>query len=224
MPAQFDHEVIVVGGGAMGAATAWHLARDGRDVLLLEQFEAATATARATARRASSAWPTATPLYTELALAALPWWRTLEDESGAALLDQCGQIDHGDPTALDDVAASLEHHHRPHERLSTAEARSRWPGLRTEHGVVLSPDGGLRPRRPDRRGAPPPGRRARAPRSTPTSGSVRIEGIGTAGDGGVEVVTEHARHSASVVVVAAGAWLAGLIDGSAGSRRWGSLR
>jgi glycine/D-amino acid oxidase-like deaminating enzyme len=34
-----DADVIVVGGGAMGSAAAWHLAERGRDVLLLERFE-----------------------------------------------------------------------------------------------------------------------------------------------------------------------------------------
>ena len=31
-------DVIVVGGGAMGSAAAWELARRGRDVALLERF------------------------------------------------------------------------------------------------------------------------------------------------------------------------------------------
>ena len=34
--ASYDH--IVIGGGAMGAATAWQLAKRGRSVLLMEQF------------------------------------------------------------------------------------------------------------------------------------------------------------------------------------------
>ncbi|TMK83691.1 MAG: FAD-dependent oxidoreductase [Actinobacteria bacterium] len=32
-------DVVVVGAGVMGAAAAWRLARAGRDVMLLEQFE-----------------------------------------------------------------------------------------------------------------------------------------------------------------------------------------
>ena len=32
-------DVVVVGGGAMGSAAAWWLARDGRSVVLLERFE-----------------------------------------------------------------------------------------------------------------------------------------------------------------------------------------
>ena len=32
------YDVIVVGGGVMGCATAYHLAKRGRHVLLLEQF------------------------------------------------------------------------------------------------------------------------------------------------------------------------------------------
>ena len=101
----FDHEVIVVGGGAMGAATAWHLARDGRDVLLLEQFEALHARGSSHGRTRIFRVAYRDPGYTTLALAALPWWRTLEDEAGVALLDQCGQIDHGAPDALAEIEA-----------------------------------------------------------------------------------------------------------------------
>ena len=37
------YDVAIIGGGAMGSAAAYHLARDGRKVLLLEQFEFAHA-------------------------------------------------------------------------------------------------------------------------------------------------------------------------------------
>ncbi len=33
------HDVAIVGAGAMGSATAWALAKAGRDVVVLEQFE-----------------------------------------------------------------------------------------------------------------------------------------------------------------------------------------
>jgi glycine/D-amino acid oxidase-like deaminating enzyme len=33
------HDVIVVGAGVMGSAAAYQLAKDGRQVLLLEQFQ-----------------------------------------------------------------------------------------------------------------------------------------------------------------------------------------
>jgi len=32
-----DHETIVIGGGLMGSATAWQLAKQGQTVLLLEK-------------------------------------------------------------------------------------------------------------------------------------------------------------------------------------------
>ena len=102
----------------------------------------ATSTAPATATPASSGWPTATPGTRRWPSTALRWWRLLEDEAGESLLDLCGQIDHGAGAALDDIAAALGGHRRPFERLSPAEAAERWPGIRTEGGVVRSPDGG----------------------------------------------------------------------------------
>ena len=98
-----DHEVIVVGAGAMGAATAWHLARDGHDVLLLEQFELLHDRGSSHGRTRIFRVAYRDPGYTGLALAALPWWRTLEDEADLDLLDQCGQIDHGAPDARADI-------------------------------------------------------------------------------------------------------------------------
>ncbi|MFL5807829.1 MAG: FAD-dependent oxidoreductase, partial [Roseiflexaceae bacterium] len=37
-PLNNAYDAIVIGAGVMGCATAYHLARDGRRVLLLEQF------------------------------------------------------------------------------------------------------------------------------------------------------------------------------------------
>src|SRR5262245_3412070 len=34
-----DFEYLIIGAGSMGSAAAYHLARDGQSVLLLEQFE-----------------------------------------------------------------------------------------------------------------------------------------------------------------------------------------
>ncbi len=210
-----DHEVIVVGGGAMGAATAWHLARDGHDVLLLEQFEALHTRGSSHGRTRIFRVAYRDPGYTSLALAALPWWRVLEDEAGVELLDQCGQIDHGAPAARAEIEQSLAAHGRPFECLSVGEAEDRWPGLRTDRGAVLSPDGGFV--EADRSVEVLLRRAAEHGAEIRTNEPVRhLERLGVDDGAGVRVITDLGRHRARVVVVAAGAWVAGLLGALGG--------
>ena len=210
-----DHEVIVVGGGGMGAATAWQLARDGHDVVLLEQFAALHDRGSSHGRTRIFRVAYRDPGYTALALAALPWWRTLEDEAGVALLDLCGQIDHGAPEARADIEAALEGQGRPFERLSAAAAGSRWPGIRFDDGAVLSPDGGFVQADGSvealLRMAVVHGAEVRT--SEPV---VAIERLGAADGDGVRVLTGTGTYTARTVVVAAGAWAAPLIDSITG--------
>src|SRR3954462_1602404 len=91
------YDVIVVGRGLMGCATAYHLAKRGRSVLLLEQF--AIGHDRGSSHGHSRIFRLAydAPEYVQLAQAALPLWRALEHESGADLLLQTGGLDFGLP-------------------------------------------------------------------------------------------------------------------------------
>jgi sarcosine oxidase len=210
MPAGFDHDVIVVGGGAMGAATAWNLARDGRDVLLVERFAPGHVNGSSHGHTRIFRVAYRDPRYTALALAALPSWRVLEDESGEALLDQCGQIDHGTPSALAEVVAALGAHGRPFEALTRAAADERWPGVRTDDGAVLSPDGGLVAA--DRSVAAL--YRVAGERGAEIRTGARVEQIEPlVGGSGARVVTDAGSWSAPVVVVAAGPWTSELLDG-----------
>ena len=79
-------DVVVIGAGAMGSATAWWLARRGVDVVLLEQFELGhdRGSSHGDTRIFRFAYPD--PRYVELAMAALPLWRELEAEAGRPLL------------------------------------------------------------------------------------------------------------------------------------------
>ena len=209
----FDHEVIVVGGGAMGAATAWQLARDGHDVALVEQFEPGHIHGSSHGHTRIFRLAYRDQRYTGFALDALDWWRVLEAESGASLLELCGQIDHGTAESLDDITAALDHHHRPYERLSASAVTERWPGIRTEDGAVFSPDGGYVAA--DRSVATLYAAAAGHGATIRTNTTVRR--VEPAADGsGATVVTDDASWSAPVVVVAAGAWATGLLDGVLG--------
>ncbi|MDX6479827.1 MAG: sarcosine oxidase [Gaiellaceae bacterium] len=78
--------VVVVGAGIMGAATAWHLARRGADVVVHEQFEEdhARGSSHGRTRIFRLAYPE--PEWVALADEALIGWRVLEQEIGAGLL------------------------------------------------------------------------------------------------------------------------------------------
>src|SRR3954463_12655754 len=79
-------DVIVIGAGVMGSATAYHLAKAGRRVLLLEQFQIGHP-------HGSSHGGSRIIRYTHEDLAFAQWmpatfalWRELEQESGQLLM------------------------------------------------------------------------------------------------------------------------------------------
>jgi sarcosine oxidase len=135
-----DH--VVVGAGAMGSATAWQLARRGRSVVLVEQFEQGHTKGSSHGGTRIFRLAYADPRYARLALAALDDWRQLEDDAGATLLDLVGAYDHGPVARIDEVTAALASLGRPGERLTPGEAAERVPGMRFDEAVVFSRDAG----------------------------------------------------------------------------------
>ncbi|MFM9134142.1 MAG: FAD-dependent oxidoreductase [bacterium] len=195
-------DAVVVGAGAMGAATAWHLARRGRSVVLLEQFSRGHL--RGSSHGATRIFRVAyrDPLYSRLAGRAIPMWRELEAAAGETLLEQTGQLDHGEPVAIDEIEFALRDGGWAYERLTPAAAHERWPGLVFDREVIYSPDGG----------------RVFADRTVEAltrlaeseGTDVRFETPATAlrvGHSGVTVQTPAGEWEAATVVVAAGAWL-----------------
>ncbi len=135
-------DVVVVGAGAMGSATAWHLARRGRSVALLERFEQGHV--RGSSHGGSRIFRLAydDPVYVHLARAALRGWRELEDDAGEDLLDLTGGVDHGDAADVERVAAALAGAGAAFELLPAEAAAERWPGMRFAGQVLVSPEGG----------------------------------------------------------------------------------
>lgn len=131
-------DTIIVGGGAMGAATAWQLARRGRDVALLERWEPGhrNGASHGASRNFNVAY--ADPTYVRMLVEALPLWRELEAEIGTALLDLVGVVNHGRRSGFDDVHAALTAAGIPAEFLSVEEAGERWPGIRFDTRVLFN--------------------------------------------------------------------------------------
>ncbi|MBA2282262.1 MAG: FAD-dependent oxidoreductase, partial [Acidimicrobiia bacterium] len=124
-------DAVVVGAGAVGASTAWWLARRGRHVVVVEQFDRghARGSSHGATRIFRFAYPD--PTYVRLAQAALPLWRELEAEAGRTLLEVTGAVDHGDLAAIEATAEALRACGARHEVLTPAAAAERWPHMRT---------------------------------------------------------------------------------------------
>ena len=197
---------MVVGGGVMGSATAWWLAREGAEVTLVEQFGAGheRGSSHGSVRIFRLAY--ADDTYVQLALEAEPLWRELEEEADEDLLVQNGAIDHGDPRLVGAVAENLERHGIAHERLAVGEAEARFPGMKIEEGAVFH----------DRGGAVFAARTVRSLHRVAAArgAEVAFEEPAVAiheRDGGVVVETGRRELTADVVVVAAGGWVSSIV-------------
>ena len=196
------YDVVVVGGGAMGAASAHTLARRGRRVAMVEQFAAGhdRGSSHGASRIFRLAYQDAS--YIPLAKRALTLWRELSEESGAALLTTTGGIDHGPVEALDEIAANLGTNGLSSQLLTAVDAMERWPGMHFDGPVLLQPDAG----RVDADATVFALHRRAAELGADVITGERVHDINVS-DEGVEVVTADRTLSGEVVVVAAGAWL-----------------
>src|SRR5258705_13697602 len=91
-------EIIIIGGGAMGTATAFELAKRGRSVRLFEQFAIGHELGSSHGysriiRRAYFEHPDYVPLVER----AYELWRKLERASGESLLAITGIVEMGSP-------------------------------------------------------------------------------------------------------------------------------
>lgn len=213
--------MIVVGGGAMGSATAWALARRGVPTTLLEQFGPGHVRGASHGAGRIFRLGYADAGHVRLAQFAHRWWDVLQEESGEQLLTLNGCVDHGPVRALRDLVETLLACGVRFEYLTGPEAQGRWPGMRFDDRVVVQPVAGRA--HADRTVAALQAQAAR--HGAEVRQHVRVTGIEVAADGGAVVhVVDQAPHSearvttlrASAVVVTAGAWTAGLLAGVPG--------
>lgn len=200
------YDVAVIGGGAMGVATAYSAVRRGASVAMLERFRPGHD--RGSSHGRSRVFRLAYPhsRYIELAQRALVLWRALEDDVGVALLARTGGIDHGPPERVQPIATALERAGVRARALSPAEAAERWPAMRFDQSVLHQPDAG----------------RLDAD-ATVLALHRRARELGVEGlydepahelrprEGSVDVVTDRRTVRAGVAVVAAGAWAPSLL-------------
>ena len=141
-------DVIVIGLGAMGSATAYHLARRGHRVLGLDANARGhkNGSSHGTTRIIREAYFEA-PQYVPLVQRAYALWRELEAESGRDLLTITGGLNIGTPESefVSGARMSAQLHHLPYEELSNAEVAARFPGFRLPEEIVAiyEPNAGI---------------------------------------------------------------------------------
>ena len=139
---------IVLGLGAMGSATAYHLARRGVRVLGLDAFGRGhtNGSSHGRSRIIREAYFEA-PEYVPLVQRAYTLWRELEAEAGRELLRITGGLTVGAPEGalFAGALASARQHGLPHEELGPEEVATRFPGFRLPGGLraVHEPNAGI---------------------------------------------------------------------------------
>src|SRR3989442_6350429 len=129
----------VIGGGAMGAATSWRLAKRGVDVVCYDRYSPphAFGSTHGESRIVRTAYFEG-PWYVPLVQEAFELWRELEAETGADLLTITGALMIGGPDS-EAVKGALDSAKAPGldvELLDTDELRRRYPGRGVPDGQV----------------------------------------------------------------------------------------
>jgi sarcosine oxidase len=135
-------DTVIIGGGAMGSATAWQLARRGRSVLLLERFAPghSLGASHGSSRNFNVAYDN--PTYLAMLVEALPLWRELEAATGLAIVQQTGIVNHGPDPRFGALLQAQQAVGIDATMISPADAASRWPGIRFDTAVLHNPTGG----------------------------------------------------------------------------------
>ncbi|MFG3717223.1 NAD(P)/FAD-dependent oxidoreductase [Streptomyces massasporeus] len=207
-------DVVIIGGGVMGTAIAFHLAEAGvRDIVVVERGELG---------RGSSGKPIggvrahfSDPLNIELGSRSLRAFRDFPERPGADIrLDTVGYLF---LLTTDEQAADFEAGVRlqnslgvPSRMITPGEARRLCPYVSTDGLVAAahSPaDGHARPALVVQGYA-----RAAARAGTALATHTTVTGFDTAGDRITAVRTDRGRIDCATVVCAAGAWSAGIGD------------
>lgn len=214
MGAQRRHaEVIVIGGGTMGTAAGWALARMGHDVIVLEQYDHVHAMGShgGHTRIIRHAYAEGAD-YVPLVLEADKLWQELEQATGTHFLTRTGGLDISviGGSHARAARASAEVHEIPFEWLTGSEVSRRWPVWRFDdsYEACYSPDAG------SLLVAPALGALASEMKRHGGHLHTNERAIGWTADGdGITVTTSQGEYTCDRLIVCGGAWNGKLMAG-----------
>jgi len=206
-----EFDCIVIGVGGMGSSTLYNLAKRGRRVLGLEQFDIphAEGSSHGVNRIIRLAYYEH-PSYVPLLRRAYELWSEIESVTGEQLLYKTGSIDTA-PSGHEVFEGSLEScllHDIPHRVLNHAQINEEFPGyqLPPGHMGLLQGDGGFVLSERSIVAY------ANAAMSTGAEIHAREVVSGWEPDqGGVRVFTDRGEYTAERLVITAGAWTSGMV-------------
>jgi sarcosine oxidase len=204
-------DVIIIGLGAMGSASAYHCAKRGLRVLGLDQFAPphTLGSSHGQTRIIREAY-FEHPAYVPLVRRAYELWDELSTEAGRRLRMATGGLMIGPrmgPLASGALRSAREHG-LPHEVLSAAEVMRRFPAFRLpdENVAVWEPRAGiLFPEECIRAHLQIAERREAEIRCNEKVLRIALN------EGFVRMETEHGVHEAAKVILAAGSWASSLL-------------
>ncbi|MCL9804792.1 FAD-dependent oxidoreductase [Flavobacterium amniphilum] len=144
-----EYEVVVIGGGAMGLATAFHLNKRKVKTLVLEQFtfKNQLGSSAGVSRQFRIPYPDA--YMVQMALDSEPYWDELQTYTDKKLLEKVGTLWFGDPTVhstegnIAEAEKALQELNVPYESLTCEEIESRFhfKNLPKEYTGLFQKDG-----------------------------------------------------------------------------------
>jgi monomeric sarcosine oxidase len=207
------YDAIIIGGGTMGTAAAWALARRGVKPLVLEQFQHVhdLGSHGGETRIIRHAYAES-PEYVPLVQRAARLWQELEDETGEQVLVRCGGLELAAPGYRHARAAraSADEHGLSYEWLHPEDVTERWPAFRVpdDWDALFSPSSGYLLTEPALRGMATAARRLGA---TFLEHTPAISWDMT--PDGAWVQTPSERFTTDALIITGGAWAARLLAG-----------
>lgn len=133
------YDAIVLGAGGMGSATAYHLAKSGAHVLVLEQFQRGHTFGSSHGETRIIRFFYDKPFYTELMKSAYAEWRALESALGSPLLFITGSVSLGTSGNMYGISArnSLDAAGVESEWWDAQQLASRFPQFRVSKGMDI---------------------------------------------------------------------------------------
>lgn len=139
--------VIVIGSGIIGASIAFHLAKGGAEVTVIEAGETGGIATRASWAWINASWGNPEP-YFRLRIRSIERWHRMQSEIRGLAIDWCGGLIWDLPPAeLDAYAAERANWGQPLRRVGRSEIHAMEPALKVvpEHGYFAPGEGMLEP-------------------------------------------------------------------------------